>query len=152
MPTPSKGVKKIPAHTEGPSGGPAERHTGGWFQDKARIGHKNGLVRQWARRGRRPRQHVPENITPIFLPSRSPELSPVENLWQYLRSNWLSNRVFATTHHRRGVRGLAETPRQSRNHHVNWKEAVGACRRLIVMTPGIVSDRPMRTSLYNPVS
>lgn len=37
---------------------------------------------------------VPRNITPIFLPSRAPELNPVENVWQYLRSNWLSNRVF----------------------------------------------------------
>jgi len=37
---------------------------------------------------------VPNNITPIFLPSRAPELNPVENVWQYLRSNWLSNRVF----------------------------------------------------------
>src|SRR5215210_2139675 len=39
---------------------------------------------------------VPTNITPIFLPSRAPELNPVENLWQYLRGNWLSNRVFET--------------------------------------------------------
>jgi hypothetical protein len=132
-----------------------------WFQDEARIGQKNGRVRQWARRGSRPRQpadqrydnaylfgaicparakgaalalpyadtfamqlhldeisrHVaagahavllldragwhttakldmPNNITPIFLPSRSPELNPVENIWQYLRGNWLSNSVF----------------------------------------------------------
>ena len=132
-----------------------------WFQDEARIGQKNGQVRQWARRGTRPRQpadqrydnaylfgaicpargvgaalalpyadteamqlhldeisrhvaegahavllldragwhttgalDVPKNITPIFLPSRAPELNPVENVWQYLRSNWLSNRVF----------------------------------------------------------
>ena len=41
------------------------------------------------------RLKVPKNITPIFLPSRAPELNPVENVWQYLRSNWLSNRVFA---------------------------------------------------------
>ena len=27
-----------------------------WFQDEARIGQKNGGVRQWARRGTRPRQ------------------------------------------------------------------------------------------------
>jgi hypothetical protein len=134
-----------------------------WFQDEARIGQKNGLVRQWSRRGTRPRQpadqryenvylfgaicpargtgaalalpnadteamqlhlneisrhvadgahavllmdragwhttsslDVPENITPIFLPSRAPELNPVENIWQYLRANWLSNRVFET--------------------------------------------------------
>src|ERR1700689_2114424 len=39
---------------------------------------------------------VPDNITPIFLPSRAPELNPVENVWQYLRQNWLSNRVFDT--------------------------------------------------------
>ena len=132
-----------------------------WFQDEARIGQKNGQVRQWAKRGTRPRQpadqrydnaylfgaicpargvgaalalpyadteamqlhldeisrhvakgahavllldragwhttaklDVPKNITPIFLPSRAPELNPVENIWQYLRANWLSNRVF----------------------------------------------------------
>ena len=130
-------------------------------KDEARIGQKNGQVRQWARRGTRPRQpadqrydnaylfgaicpargvgaalalpyadadmmqlhldeisrhvadgahavllldragwhttgklDVPDNITPIFLPSRAPELNPVENIWQYLRQNWLSNTVF----------------------------------------------------------
>lgn len=40
--------------------------------------------------------NVPRNITLIFLPSRSPELNPVENIWQYMRQNWLSNRVFET--------------------------------------------------------
>lgn len=39
---------------------------------------------------------LPKNITPIFLPSRSPELNPVENIWQFLRANFLSNRVFDT--------------------------------------------------------
>ncbi|MFN8829864.1 MAG: transposase, partial [Labrys sp. (in: a-proteobacteria)] len=38
----------------------------------------------------------PRNITPILLPSRSPELNPVENVWQFLRANFLSNRVFET--------------------------------------------------------
>ncbi|MCL4161397.1 UNVERIFIED_CONTAM: hypothetical protein GTU68_040726 [Idotea baltica] len=37
---------------------------------------------------------VPKNLTIILLPSKSPELNPVENVWQYLRSNHLSNRVF----------------------------------------------------------
>lgn len=37
---------------------------------------------------------LPRNITPIFLPWRAPELNPVENIWQYMRANWLSNRVF----------------------------------------------------------
>ena len=38
----------------------------------------------------------PKNITPILLPSRAPELNPVENVWQFLRANFLSNRVFET--------------------------------------------------------
>ena len=152
--------RTLSAHLDGlPATTPIEI----WFQDEARIGQKNGQVRQWAKRGTRPRQpadqrydnaylfgaicpargvgaalalpyadteamqlhldeisrHVaegahavllldragwhttgnldmPENITPIFLPSRAPELNPVENVWQYLRSNWLSNRVFDT--------------------------------------------------------
>lgn len=37
---------------------------------------------------------MPKNIIPIFLPPRSPELNSVENIWQYLRQTWLSNRVF----------------------------------------------------------
>ena len=127
-----------------------------------RLGQKNGLVRQWARTGIRPRQakdqryksvylfgaicpargkgaalvmpfantdamqahlqeisrtvapgahavllmdragwhttgelDMPENITPVLLPSRAPELNPVENIRQYLRQTYLSNRVFA---------------------------------------------------------
>jgi transposase len=30
---------------------------------------------------------VPENFTLLPLPSRSPELNPVENVWQYIREN-----------------------------------------------------------------
>ena len=37
---------------------------------------------------------VPPNITIIVLPPKSPELNPVENVWQFMRDNWLSNRVF----------------------------------------------------------
>ena len=35
---------------------------------------------------------IPDNITLLPLPPRSP--APVENVWQYLRQNRLSNRVF----------------------------------------------------------
>ena len=41
-----------------------------------------------------PKLAVPKNMSLIFMPSRAPELNPVENIWQYLRQNWLSNRVF----------------------------------------------------------
>jgi transposase len=40
--------------------------------------------------------NVPDNITLLKLPPYSPELNPVENVWQYLRQNQLSNRVFPT--------------------------------------------------------
>ncbi len=39
---------------------------------------------------------VPDNITIVTLPPRSPELNPVENIWQVMRDNWLSNRVFTS--------------------------------------------------------
>lgn len=37
---------------------------------------------------------VPANITLLPLPPRCPELNPQENVWQFIRENWLSNRVF----------------------------------------------------------
>ena len=39
---------------------------------------------------------VPSNITLMPLPAKAPELNPVENVWQFLRENWLSNRVFTS--------------------------------------------------------
>ena len=132
-----------------------------WFQDEMRVGQKNGLVYQWAKKGTRPRQpkdqryanayvfgaicpardtgtalvlpradagamqlhldeisqcvtagvhavltldkagwhttrklQVPSNISLLHLPPTSPELNPTENIWQYLRQSYLSNRVF----------------------------------------------------------
>ena len=40
------------------------------------------------------RLHVPDNITLLRLPLYSPELNPVENIWECLRANNLSNSVF----------------------------------------------------------
>lgn len=37
---------------------------------------------------------VPANITLLTLPPYSPELNPVENVWRYLCSNWLSHRMW----------------------------------------------------------
>src|SRR5215831_15470898 len=127
-----------------------------------RIGQKNGLVYQWAKKGTRPRQpkdqryanayvfgaicpardlgtalvlpradasamqhhldeisrrvaagahavltldkagwhttrklQMPSNISLLHLPPASPELNPTENIWQYMRQTYLSNRVFS---------------------------------------------------------
>jgi len=37
---------------------------------------------------------IPANISLLPLPPRAPELNPVENIWQFMRDNWLSNRIF----------------------------------------------------------
>jgi putative transposase len=37
---------------------------------------------------------VPDNITIVPLPPKCPELNAQENVWQFVRDNWLSNRVF----------------------------------------------------------
>ena len=39
---------------------------------------------------------VPDTISLMPLPPYAPELNPTENVWQYLRQTWLSNRVFDT--------------------------------------------------------
>jgi transposase len=42
---------------------------------------------------------VPANITLLHLPSHSPELNPIERIWAYLRSHYLSNRAYTDYHH-----------------------------------------------------
>ena len=37
---------------------------------------------------------VPDNITLLKLPAYCPELNAQENIWQYMRQTWLSNRIF----------------------------------------------------------
>ena len=48
----------------------------------------------WHQRGARLK--VPDNISLLALPPYSPQLNPQENVWQYLRENQLSNRVYDT--------------------------------------------------------
>ncbi len=37
---------------------------------------------------------VPANITVLPLPAQCPGLNVMENVWQFMRDNWLSNRIF----------------------------------------------------------
>lgn len=39
---------------------------------------------------------VPDNISLLRLPPYSPELNPQENIWQFLRQNFLAGRIFET--------------------------------------------------------
>jgi transposase len=37
---------------------------------------------------------LPQNVSLLPLPPKSPELNPAENVWQFLRQTRLSNRIF----------------------------------------------------------
>lgn len=39
---------------------------------------------------------VPHNIEIVFLPPYSPELNPVEKLWQYIKSHTIKNKIYET--------------------------------------------------------
>ena len=56
--------RTLSAHLDGlPETAPIEI----WFQDEARIGQKNGQVRQWAKRGTRPRQPADQRYDNAYL-------------------------------------------------------------------------------------
>lgn len=46
----------------------------------------------WHQPGKRLR--LPDNVTLLPLPPYSPELNPIENIWDYLRGNKLSSRIW----------------------------------------------------------
>ena len=64
-------------------------HSAGWHTTGKLVMPKNLTVRPCARTNG-------ALAASLLLPSKSPELNPVENTWQYLRANHLSNRVFET--------------------------------------------------------
>jgi len=39
---------------------------------------------------------VADNMHIVYLPAYSPELNPVERLWQYMKSNILKNKIYET--------------------------------------------------------
>ena len=41
-----------------------------------------------------PKLKIPDNIALLPLPPYAPELNPVENIWAFLRGNFLSHRVY----------------------------------------------------------
>src|SRR3954465_12525721 len=61
------------------------------------LASKNfGLVLDGAGWHSSPQLKVPDNIVLVPLPPYSPELNPVENVWEFLRANFLSHRVWDT--------------------------------------------------------
>ena len=85
---------------------------------------------------------VPDNLTLVLLPARAPELNPVENIWQFLRDNWLSSRVFASyARHRRSLLRRVEPPhRPALDHHVHRPPRLGQC---MMINAGWYKNRPV---------
>jgi len=70
---------------------------------------------------------VPANISIIALPSKCPELNPVENIWQFMRDNWLEPSFHILRQHRRPLlRGLEQARRSTVAHHVHRTTPMGA--------------------------
>jgi DDE superfamily endonuclease len=63
---------------------------------------------------------VPANITIIALPPKCPELNPVENVWQFMRDNWLFEPDLQIIRRSRRpfLRGLEQARRSALAHHV----------------------------------
>ena len=74
-----------------------------------------------------PKLVVPDNITIVPLPARCPELNPLENVWQFMRDNWLSNRVFTSYDNivRPLLLRLEQAHRTAMDHHVHRHPGLG---------------------------
>jgi len=80
-----------------------------------------------------PQLILPKNIMLMPLPSYAPELNSVENIWDYLRSNFLSHCVWDTyeaIHPRRLLRCLERPHGQIRGYRLNWNERMGTGQNL----------------------
>ena len=70
---------------------------------------------------------VPPNITLIPLPAKCPELNPQENIWQFMRDNWLSNRdlQILRRHRRPLLRRMEQARRSALANHVHRPARLG---------------------------
>ena len=66
---------------------------------------------------------IPDNLSLLPLPSYSPELNPVENVWQYPRQNQLSLRVWP------GYEAIVETCCQAWNALMAMPERIASITR-----------------------
>ena len=70
---------------------------------------------------------IPDNITLMPLPAKSPELNPTENIWQFIRDNWLSNRIFQSYEDPRPLLPrLEQACRSALDDHVHRLAPLGA--------------------------
>jgi hypothetical protein len=68
---------------------------------------------------------VPSNISLLQLPPRAPELNGQENIWQFMRQNWLSNRI-----RRSLLLRLEHAHRSAVENHVHRPTRLGSSQSL----------------------
>ena len=75
---------------------------------------------------------VPDNIVLLPLPAYAPELNPVENIWAFIRANYLSHRVFENYQARRESmrRRLEQAYEATRYHRLHRYPRLGAGEHL----------------------
>ena len=71
---------------------------------------------------------VPNNISLLQLPPRAPELNGQENIWQFMRQNWLSNRILR--YRRSLLLRLEHAHRSAVENHVHRPPRLGSRRSL----------------------
>ena len=69
---------------------------------------------------------APKNISLLPLPPRAPELNPQENIWQFMRANWLSNRIFKSLNRRPLLLRLEHAHRSTLENHVHRSPRLGS--------------------------
>ena len=90
---------------------------------------------------------VPGNITLLPLPPRSPELNPVENVWQFMRDNWLSDLFlqWLRRHRRPLLRSLERPHRSALAHPIHRPTVMG--RRVLINAGWYDSSSSDRTGV-----
>jgi hypothetical protein len=75
-----------------------------------------------------PKLPVPANITLLPLPPRSPELNPVENIWQFVRDNWAVEPDFRLLRRnpRSRLRRVEQARRPALDHYVHRTARLGS--------------------------
>ena len=92
--------------------------------------------------------HLPAAAPRPLLPLRAPELNPQENIWQFMRANWLSNRIFKSFDEIVDslLLRLEYAHRSTVENHVHRPPRLGSRRSLIVRV-GISGSGPKATGL-----
>ena len=114
-----------------------------------------------------PRLQVPDNVVPLPSPAYAPERNPTENLWQYLRGNYLSHEVYenyeaVVSAGRDAWNALMKLPEvilsignradAQVNTESRWYQSLSSSNRIRLAAPSRSSNWPARSDQRNSAS